>query len=211
MKIDDHSYLRLLPQKEPEVEQAIVPDEVDSDEETSLVAQSTGHSTTNEPQPTHERVQKQYLHLGIEAGLTGKSPGKFMYISLYEKESPLNFFFLNNGSFFFAGLVYRQIHYRMLKIAATINRNLFHSIFVGELKKYDPASPSSWFRKNDTNYLDQLDDSDFDEDRLASLKESDIWSQIQQSDGNTLETCFWIDVNIDGISLFNNSTMAQVK
>ena len=86
----------------------------------------------------------------------------------------------------------------MLKIVAKLNGAILSETFVQETQKYDPASANSIFRE-------KILSDNFDSDYM----ENDFWKQVQ-TEKQVPETCFWIDVNIDGVQLFKNSKLPQV-
>lgn len=98
----------------------------------------------------------------------------------------------------------------MLQIVASLRRGLLSMPFVRVARQYDPSSSQAW---RVANHLDENDHQEQDLD--ASLQEEgdlvagDFWSHVDTS-GALTETCFWIDVNIDGIQLFKNSKAPQV-
>lgn len=86
----------------------------------------------------------------------------------------------------------------MLKIVAQLNGAILSRTFVEETQKYDPACTNSIFRE-------KILSDDFDSGNV----DDDFWKQVQ-SENQVPETCFWIDVNIDGVQLFKNSKLPQV-
>lgn len=86
----------------------------------------------------------------------------------------------------------------MLKIVARMGPNLLSPNFVIQARKYDPSCSRVW--------QDYDDDDDEDEDGMKH----DFWSTLD-AENSLDETCFWVDVNMDGIQLFKNSTQPQAR
>lgn len=99
----------------------------------------------------------------------------------------------------------------MLQIVASMRRSLLSTAFVRVARQYDPSNSQAWRIANDLPERDHQEHLDLDRSlqEEGDLVAGDFWSHVDTS-GALTETCFWIDVNIDGIQLFKNSKAPQV-
>lgn len=152
-------------------------------------------------------VPKSYLHLGVEWGLTGKSPGISRSFN-FPLNASLSFHSLIETYIYFQGLVYRHTHYRMLKIVARLDPSILSTTFIDQAKAYDPISSEAWRAANSFEGDDNAPEEGSLEDESDRMT-GNFWAQLDTTNAIP-ETCFWIDVNIDGIQLFKNSQRPQV-
>lgn len=95
----------------------------------------------------------------------------------------------------------------MLKVVARLNPSLLSMPFVNQAQRYDPNCSETWREATAS------DASDYAEGTLEEESDSmtgNFWAQLDSNNAIS-ETCFWIDVNIDGIQLFKSSQRPQVS
>lgn len=101
----------------------------------------------------------------------------------------------------------------MLKIVGSLDPSILSLPFIEQAKLYDPNHSTAWQDAllTEADGWDDEDDADVEDDlvRESNRITSTFWAQLDTRD-SLKETCFWIDINIDGIQLFKVSTQSQV-
>jgi hypothetical protein len=96
----------------------------------------------------------------------------------------------------------------MLKIVSRLDPSVLSVAFIDQAKVYDPISSEAWRAANLSEESGDVPEEVSLEDESNRLT-GNFWAQLDTTNAIS-ETCFWIDVNIDGIQLFKNSQRPQV-